>query len=231
MIKRFFAVMAVCLVLSEIGLNSLSAAELSVAEPAIAKPDFTLLDICESLSKHENTTGSFVQTKTIKTNGRQLKSYGTYIICPLGIMWNTKKPFPSRLVITKQKMLQTGGDGKVTVMNGSENQIFKNISSTLSSVFSGSLNELQKNFSTELITELMTEKNEKWIVKLIPKDSTISSVMKRLELCGTFTNQREAEMTDLVIFEASGNTINYEFTEQNYPKELSADERQNFIIE
>ena len=88
---------------------------------------FVLAALLLSLGAGAQTLkGSFVQTKTIKTNGRQLKSYGTFIICPLGIMWNTKKPFPSRLVITKQKMLQTGGDGKVTVMNGSENQIFKN---------------------------------------------------------------------------------------------------------
>ena len=53
--------------------------------------------------------------------------------------------------------------------------------------------------------------------------------MKSLELSG-FTKP-ETSMNRLVMSEASGNTITYEFINQIYPKELSTDEKQNFIVE
>ena len=53
--------------------------------------------------------------------------------------------------------------------------------------------------------------------------------MKTLVLSGTFAEF--AVLDSLVMSEASGNTISYEFTNQKYPKELSEDEKQIFVIE
>lgn len=176
----------------------------------------TLEDVCKGLSLKENTTGDFTQIKTINSNGRKLRSTGKYIICPEGIMWNTLKPFPSKLVITKTQMIQTGADGKQTVMSSSDNQIFENISSTLSSVFSGNSDELNKNFETKFNIA-----DGKWNVELTPKDSTIASVMKLLILSGSMTAKTDVSMDKLEILETSSNTITYEFSNQEYPKELS----------
>ena len=78
------------------------------------------------------------------------------------------------------------------------------------------------NFSGE-------EKGE-WILELKPKDSTIASVMERLVLSGALENGA-AVLGKLEMAETSGNKIIYEFTNQKYPEELSADEKQNFIAE
>ena len=53
--------------------------------------------------------------------------------------------------------------------------------------------------------------------------------MKTLELSGV--TKPETSMTRLIMSEASGNTITYEFLNQKYPKELSTDEKQNFVVE
>ena len=187
----------------------------------------SLETVCDSLAAKPVNTGDFLQTKTLQTTGRKLKSSGKYIICPEGILWHTQKPVETSLILTKEKMVQIAANGNKSVMNGKDNQVFANISETLSSVFSGDVKALKKNFNCRLITE----KNGEWSIELTPKDSTIASVMKLLVLSGIWSKANEAEMTSLVMTEASENTISYEFTNQKYPEELTADEKQNFAIE
>ena len=185
----------------------------------------SLESVCASLASKKNNTGDFVQTKTIQTNGRKLKSSGKYIICPEGILWQTEKPLATSLILTKDTMIQVAANGKKSVMNGKDNQIFANISETLSSVFSGDAAALKKNFTCDF----SMKKNGEWTLLLTPKDSTIASVMKTLELSGI--TEPQAAMTMLIMSEASGNSITYEFINQKYPEELTADEKQNFVIE
>lgn len=185
----------------------------------------TLESVCEALSSRPNTVGDFTQTKFLQTNGRKLKSSGKYIICNQGILWRTEKPVPSSLILTKETMVQISANGNKSVMNGKDNQIFSNISETLSSVFSGDVAALKKNFNCDFSNGA----DGSWAVSLVPKDSTIASVMKTLVLSGR--TKPETAMTSLVMTEASGNTITYEFTNQKYPEELSADEKQNFVFE
>lgn len=185
----------------------------------------SLDSVCKSLASHPNTTGDFTQIKTLQTNGRKLTSKGNFIFSQSGILWKTEKPFPSSLILTKDAMVQIAANGKKSVMSGKDNQIFANISETLSSVFSGNVEALQKNFDCSF-----SEAGSEWNIFLKPKDSTIASVMKSLLLSGKW-NGADAELGFLEMTESSENTIRYEFTNQKYPKELSADEKQNFVIE
>ena len=196
---------------------------------SLSAEGLTLEGVCKSLASHPNTTGSFTQTKTLQTNGRKLTSTGKFIFCPLGIFWQTEKPFPSSLILTEDAMIQIAANGKKSVMSGKDNQIFANISATLSSVFSGNAEELKKNFTCKF------EGNSKgaWKLYLTPKDSTIASVMKALLLSGSWDSGSTggAVLTTLEMTEMSENTILYEFANQKYPKELSADEKQNFVTD
>lgn len=189
---------------------------------AQTKQSQTLESVCKSLAAHPNTTGDFTQIKTLQTNGRKLTSTGKFIFSQEGILWQTEKPFPSSLILTKEAMVQVAANGKKSVMSGKDNQIFANISDTLSSVFSGNVDALKKNFECELIQEADTG----WKILLTPKDSTIASVMKSMVLAGA-----GADLISLEMSEASENTIRYEFKNQKYPEELSADEKQIFVIE
>src|SRR5574344_2565993 len=106
----------------------------------------TFESVCTSLAAHPITTGNFTQVKQIASAKRSLKSSGTFIFSLDGIMWKTLKPFASTLVVGKTSVIQTTPDGKKTVIDASNNQIFTSISSTLSSIFSGDTGTLQKNF-------------------------------------------------------------------------------------
>ena len=196
---------------------------------SLSAEGLTLEGVCKSLASHPNTTGSFTQTKTLQTNGRKLTSTGKFIFCPLGILWQTEKPFPSSLILTEDAMIQIAANGKKSVMSGKDNQIFANISGTLSSVFSGNAEELKKNFNCKFEEGA----DGGWKVYLTPKDSTIASVMKALLLSGSWDSGSTggAVLTSLEMTEMSDNTILYEFANQKYPKELSADEKQNFVTD
>lgn len=187
--------------------------------------NLTLKTVCQELSKNPNSTGDFTQIKTINANGRQLKSYGTFIICPMGIMWKTQKPFPSSIVITEDKMVQTAADGKQSVMSASGNEMFKSISASLSAVFTGDEKALLSNFETTLTQD----ENGAWTISLKPKDSSIAAVIEKMEMQGTST-ANALIMNSIEIFEGSSNKIKYEFSNQEYPQELTADEKANFIF-
>ena len=200
---------------------------LTVSLFAQNKAGLKLETVCECLAARPNTTGDFAQTKSLQTNGRKLKSSGKFIISTLGILWKTEKPFPSSLILTNDAMVQISANGSKSVMNGKDNQIFSNISGTLSSVFSGNVSELKKNFNCDF-----ADNNGSWKLTLTPKDSTIAAVMNTLVLSGKCdVNSGTAVLDSLEMAETSGNSILYEFTNQKYPKELSEDEKQNFIVE
>lgn len=196
---------------------------------SLSAEGLTLEGVCKSLASHPNTSGDFTQTKTLQTNGRKLTSTGKFIFCPLGILWQTEKPFPSSLILTEDAMIQIAANGKKSVMSGKDNQIFANISGTLSSVFSGNAEELKKNFNCKFEEGA----DGGWKVYLTPKDSTIASVMKALLLSGSWDSGSTggAVLTTLEMTEMSDNTILYEFANQKYPKELSADEKENFVTD
>ena len=209
--------------------GELLTAQSGGAESANKAADgLSLETVCSFLAARPNTSGDFTQTKSLQTNGRKLKSSGKFIICPEGILWKTEKPFPSSLILTKTAMVQIGANGSKSVMSGKDNQIFANISETLSSVFSGNAAELKKLFTYDF-TE---DKNGLWSLLLTPKDSTIASVMKNLVLSGQ-CNVKEgtAVLDSLEMAETSGNSILYEFSNQKYPEVLSDAEKANFIVE
>src|SRR5574344_3031793 len=119
---------------------------LLAASSVFADDGLSFDKVCAQLAQHPNTTGNFTQVKTIRKRNRSLKSSGTFIFSLDGIMWKTLKPFASTLVVGKTSVIQTTPDGKKTVIDASNNQIFTSISSTLSSIFSGDTGTLQKNF-------------------------------------------------------------------------------------
>jgi hypothetical protein len=195
---------------------------LLTASSVFADDSLTFDKVCAQLAQHPNTTGNFTQVKTIRTRNRSLKSSGTFIFSLDGIMWKTLKPFASSLVVGMTSVIQTTPDGKKTVIDASNNQIFTSISTTLSAVFSGDTEKLYKSFDV-----VFTSLDDRWAAVLTPKDKTITAVMKMLTLGGK-TTADGAEFDTIIMNESGGDSITYTFSDQKYPKELSADEKAAF---
>ena len=186
----------------------------------------SLESVCEGLAKHPHTKGNFTQTKTLNANNRSIKSSGNFIFGLDGIMWNTTKPFPSTLAVSKTQITQTAADGSKSVIKAEDNEIFGSVANTLTAVFSNDLSLLKSNFNVSF----KDIGNGKWSINLVPKDSTITAVMKSLTLEGT-EKASDTSLDTIIMTEASENTITYNFTDQTYPKELTADEKAFFVAE
>ena len=178
--------------------------------------------VCKQLASHPNTVGDFVQVRKIAKAKRSLTSSGTFIFSLDGIMWKTLKPFPSSIIVGMNSVTQITPDGKKSVLDASNNPVFTSISTTLSAVFSGDAKKLYESFNVNFLSTENT-----WKTVLSPKDKTIAAVMNVLELNGT-RSSTDAEFSSIILTDANGDSTTYTFSNQKYPKELSADEKANF---
>nr|WP_318710511.1 outer membrane lipoprotein carrier protein LolA [uncultured Treponema sp.] len=181
--------------------------------------NLSIESVCADLSKNKITRGNFGQEKTIGKNGRVIKSFGEFIFAPEGIVWNTKKPFSSTLILGEDYMIQMSSDGTKNVMDAKGNEVFKSISSTLLAVFSNHVSKLHENFNVVFRAD-----SDKWWVTLEPKDSTVASIMAGISLSGK-SNSENTEISTVELNEAKGSKVSYTFFDQSYPKELKSDEK------
>lgn len=182
----------------------------------------TFDSVCKNLSGRPNMTGNFSQVKTISAVGRSMKSSGTFIFSLDGIMWKTEKPFPSTMVVGMTSVKQTLANGKETVIDASSNQIFTSISTTLNAMFSGNSEVLQNNFDVDF-----SFSGSDWKAVLLPKDNMVKKILQSLSISGKAASDY-ADLNTIVMSEANGDSITYNFTNQKYPKELTTDEKAYF---
>lgn len=180
--------------------------------------DTAFAQVCESISAHKITKGSFSQTKLIKKISREIKSSGTFIVsADDGILWNTQRPFASSMAITKSGIIQTAATGKKSVVSAGGNATFEQVSSLMTSLFNGNADELSKNFEIEFIGSVGN-----WNVSLTPRDSSIKSFITNIEMAG------RATIDTMVLHEAGGDFTKYEFSNQSFAESLTDEERAAF---
>lgn len=161
---------------------------------------------CRVLKAERPVSGNFIQKRFIAASGRTLKASGVFTASSEEILWETQKPFKNTLKITAEKIIQTDAKGNSLILDGKENQTFALISKMMATLFSGNQKELEEYF------EVSFSEGEKdsWIMQLKPKDSSISSVMDLIELCGN-----DRFMTSMKSLQKNGDYLLYEFQNQN----------------
>jgi len=184
-------------------------------------------EACSQLALNPVTKGDFTQIKTVNSakGKRELKSYGDFILCQEGIVWNTKKPFPSKMVVSKTRIVQISSDGKQSVIEGKDNQTFASIAATVTAVFSNNVEEINKAFNTDF----KALSDGKWELLLDSKDSTIAAAIGTIKLTGT-SSGKSTSLDSMVIQESANSEITYIFSNQSYFKELSNDEKALFAF-
>ncbi len=186
--------------------------------------DCDLDSVCRSLTKHAATTGSFVMKRRIASVNRELASSGNFIICGEGIAWNTTRPLRTLLAVTEDKIIQQLPDGSKNVMDGSGNQTFQSIATTLSSLFSGDRAALEKNFDISF-----SSSGGNWQMTLLPKDSSVASMMTSIVMEGLQEeNGGETFLNTLRIEEKAGGRITYSFSDLQHKDSLEEHEKAYF---
>lgn len=168
----------------------------------------TFDELCEKLTAHRVTSGTFLQEKTAKALKKPLLSSGTFRIDEHGIEWRTEKPFKSTMKVNKTELIQISADGKTTKMDGSSNAVFMSVADTISAIFLGNKDALNTNFAVDFADE-----GETWHLQLEPKDATIKSALSTIEMWG---NPDSDTFDRVKVTQASGDTILYTFANQTH---------------
>ena len=158
------------------------------------------------------TMGDFKQTRTIKKMNREFISTGSFAIDrEAGIVWDTKKPFPSFLWVGDNSIVQwdVARDAKKT-MNAKDNPVFAEFSGTIQSVFSGKFDELARNFDIFFVA------GESFSVGLVPKEKAVARVIASIVLSG------RTELEKVTIVDGEGNQVVYDFSAQAHFKDLDS---------
>lgn len=185
--------------------------------------DFSIDDICASLTSSKVTSGDFTQEKISPKLSRPLVSSGNFIISDKGIVWAAQKPFKTSTVITENSITQIGLNGKRQVTDGSSNEIFKSVAATISSLFTGNKAALETYFT---ISNFSSDSSS-WKMDLLPKDKTISSAINQIELSGAIQNQK-ASLDSMKILQSGESSTSYALSNQKYYQELSDDQKKFF---
>lgn len=183
-----------CAALSLLALPALSMADTQV-------PDL-LADIGHRLETPAVLRGDFEQTKTLKGFKRPLVSHGGFVMAAgKGVLWVTKTPFASTLVVTRERL--------VTVTEGGTQQIdtrqepgLRAVNDMLMALLAGDLKALASRFQSEG----GLQGDQVWRVTLTPRDAALARFIARIELEGD-RHVRQVRLT-----EASGDDSRIVFT-------------------
>jgi hypothetical protein len=210
---------------------SLEAQDLDVfAHPlaAGALPRYTA--ICAELAARPLVKGSFALTKTLPRLNRSLVSRGDFIIAAeQGMVWETRSPFPSTLIVGRDFMAQSTPGGTKSKIDARGNELFMSIADTMSALFTGNAEKLREGFDQYFME---TAGGTGWTVGLVPRERTVRSFMERIVLSGSASDGGGgALIRSIVIYEPGGGSAAYALSDHRFPAALDAGEAALFSID
>ncbi len=168
------------------------------------------LSICADLSARPVVTGDFSQKKTIKKLNRVMNSSGVYVIsADDGLVWDTKKPFPSTMIVGLDRIVQTTPGGTHQELSAAGNETFTRIAAVMSAVFTGSPRRLLANFDVFF----QEQGRESWRMGLLAKDASIKSFAEKIYMSGT-SGGGAAAITHITVFQKNGDTVTWDLSNQ-----------------
>jgi hypothetical protein len=183
--------------------------------------------VCAQLAARPYTRGVFEQTRTLKKQNRSLVSSGDFIVAAdLGLVWITKAPVPSITILGRDYMIQSVPGGTSSKIDAKGNDMYVNMADTISSLFTGNTQRLKSGFDN-YYTEVQSGDRKTWTLGLVPKEKNFRNYAQRIVLEG-FNGAEGAVIQLIVIYEKSGDSLTYAFSEQIFPASLEAHEQAYF---
>lgn len=174
-----------------------AAACLPAAEPACAAPDL-LAQVRERLTDAPVLKGAFEQRKSVKGFRNPLVSKGDFLVAHArGVVWNTRQPFASALVVTRDRLLSRQDDGTVNTRVDAANEPgIRAVNEMLFALMAADLPALSARFE---IDGALAGKDG-WHLVLRPRDAALARWITRIELDG------DRFVRKVRLAEASGDT-------------------------
>ena len=156
--------------------------------------------------------GSYKQKNYIAKTKKTIESSGTFVLSRAhGIIWYTEKPQKSVTVMTEQKVLQVFSNGKEKVLGNSGNAIFSSVALLTKSLFTQDTAVIKKY--------LHATQTESGVWVYTPKDDTLASVIKKIEL----KNADNGYIGLAVITYGNGDATEYMLSVSSFNEALTTD--------
>lgn len=142
---------------------ALAQVQQRVARPALLRADFS-------------------QEKQVAGFRNPLRSQGQFVLAQdRGVIWRTLKPFPSDVVLTRERILSRQADGSVKVeVDGRQQPALRAINAMMFALMSGDVQAMAASF--EVRAELLPDNG--WRLYLTPRSPMLARAFASLQLEG-----------------------------------------------
>lgn len=164
--------------------------------------------------------GRFEQRKTLKGFKNPLVSRGDFLVAKdRGVVWHTREPFESSLVVTRERLLSRQADGRVdTKVEARDEPGLRAVNEMLFALMAADLQALAARFRIE--GEL--QGSEGWRLVLTPREAALAQWLARVELEG------ERFVRSVKLTESQGDASQIRFSEQTVAQALTREEAARF---
>jgi outer membrane lipoprotein-sorting protein len=191
-----------------------AAINVGAAEPVIT--------VNARLAKVAVLRGQFEQEKHLQGFRNPLVSKGDFLLArDRGVVWNTRSPFASTLVLTKDRLLtrQADGSSKTLGGQGGASPAVGTANALLMALLSGDVATLSRQFRLQ---ESSTPDGG-WRLQLAPKQGALKKIFKLIELQG------DQHVRSVRLEEVRGDRTDIRFLQlRDAPNTLSVDEARQF---
>lgn len=192
---------------------------LFAAIPVFAADNLGL--VRQRIAKVAVLRGGFEQEKQVTGFKNPLRSQGKFLLArDKGVVWTTLKPFPSEMVITRERILSFDGAGKRSVQADARQQpALRQVNAMMFALMAGDVKALTSRFDIDA----QALANNAWTLALKPKSAAMAKSFSRIELRG------DRYVREVVIVEGAGDRTTLKFAGMaETPAQLSAAEAQRF---
>lgn len=165
--------------------------------------------------------GEFAQEKRLQGFRNPLRSQGRFVIArDRGVLWSTLKPFPSDVVLTRDRILTRQADGRSRIeVDARQQPALRSVNAMMFALMSGDVQAMTASFNVQ--PTLLPGSG--WRLVLTPKAGAMAQAFQRVTLEG------DRYVRGVEIEERSGDRTQLRFTGMvETPSRLTADEARRF---
>jgi 2-phospho-L-lactate guanylyltransferase (CobY/MobA/RfbA family) len=187
-----------------------------LVRPAVAKEPDLLAAVAARLLDAPVIRGRFEQTRRLSGFANPLVSRGDFVLArERGVVWSTREPFASSLLVTPDRLVMRGADGRVQQQMQAEAQpAMRVVGESVIAVLRADLRALAARFD---VSGKLAGKDG-WSLVLTPTDSGMRRVFTRIELAG------DRFVRHVRLAEGSGDSTEVKLFEPAAATKLAADE-------
>lgn len=192
---------------------------LAAVAPTIAATDVEAVK--QRVAKVDVLRGEFTQEKQVAGFKNPLRSQGRFVLAQdHGVIWTTLKPFPSEVVVTRDRILSRQSDGSSRVeLDGRQQPAMRSVNAIMFALMSGDAQALSAQFTVKV--EVLS--GNAWKMRLTPRSAMLGKVFAQLTLSG------DRYVREVQINEANQDVTRIHFAGMSdTPATLSTDEGRRF---